>query len=62
MVQEAIELKKDEFSAFRLIHYNIDLIIDKKHYKNLLNTILNLFTQEEDYLKCIEVKNLIDSI
>lgn len=59
-IEEAIEKNKKEFTLFRMVYYGFDLIVEKKYYKSLLSKILALYEQEEDYLKCIEVKKLID--
>lgn len=61
-ISEAISLNRDEITLFRMVFYGLDLIVEKKQYVKLLNTILNIYQQEEDYLKCAEIKNLIDKI
>lgn len=61
-VADAIKDNKEEFILFRMVYYGLDLVIEKKYYKKLLNTILTIYEQEEDYLKCIEIKNLIDTL
>ena len=45
-----------------MVYYGLDLIVEKKQFKKLLNTILTIYQQEEDYLKCVEIKALIDKI
>jgi len=61
-ISEAISLGRSELVLFRLVYYNLDLAVEKKDYKKLLNTILNIYEQEEDYLKCIEIKTLVDKL
>lgn len=61
-VTDAIKSNREEFILFRMVYYGLDLLIEKKHYKKLLTTILTVYEQEEDYLKCIEIKNVIDSL
>lgn len=61
-VSEAVVEGRTELVLFRLVFYNLDLAIEKAQYKNILNTILNIYEQEEDYLKCIEIKALIDRL
>ena len=61
-ISEAISLGRLELNLFRLVYYNLDLAVEKKDYKKLLTTILNIYEQEEDYLKCIEIKALIDKL
>jgi hypothetical protein len=45
-----------------MVYYGLDLSVDRKQFKKLLNTILTIYQHEEDYLKCVEIKNLIDKI
>ena len=61
-MSEAISLGRPELNLFRLVYYNLDLAVEKKDYKKLLTTILNIYEQEEDYLKCIEIKTLVDKL
>jgi hypothetical protein len=61
-VADAINNSKEEIALFRMVYYGLDLIVEKKQFKKLLNTILTIYQQEEDYLKCVEIKNLIDKI
>lgn len=59
-LEYAIEQNKKEFALFRLVYYGVDLVLEKKYYKDLLKKVLSLYEAEEDYLKCIEIKKLID--
>lgn len=59
-VVDAIEQNKKELTLFRMVYYGLDLVVEKKHYKSLLSKILAVYEQEEDYLKCVELKKLID--
>ncbi len=59
---QVTEEEKEEYPLFRLVHYEVDFVLDKKEYKKILKTILNLYEQEEDYLKCVEIKNVIDKL
>ena len=61
-ITEAINDKREELVLFRMVYYGLDLSIERKQFKKLLNTILTIYQQEEDYLKCAEIKNLIDKI
>lgn len=58
----AIEEKRTKLSLFRLTYYGIDLSVKKSQYKKLLNKVLEIYQEEEDYLKCVEIKNLIEQI
>jgi hypothetical protein len=61
-IADAINIGKDELVLFRMVYYGLDLSVERKQFKKLLNTILAIYQQEEDYLKCVEIKNLIDKI
>jgi hypothetical protein len=61
-VTDAITNSRGELALFRMVYYGLDLIVEKKQFKKLLNTILTIYQHEEDYLKCVEIKNLIDKI
>lgn len=61
-VTVAIENKKKSFALFRLPIYGIDLKVEQSEYKKLLDKVLEKYQEEEDYLKCIEIKNLMDKL
>ena len=61
-VADAITNNKTELVLFRMVYYGLDLSIERKQFKKLLNNILTIYQQEEEYLKCVEIKNLIDKI
>ena len=61
-VADAVTNNKTDLTLFRMVYYGLDLSIERKQFKKLLNTILAIYQQEEDYLKCVEIKNLIDKI
>lgn len=58
----AIEEKRTKLTLFRLTYYGVDLSVKKSQYKKLLNKVLEIYQEEEDYLKCVEIKNLIGRI
>jgi len=61
-LEVAIKEKRSKINLFRLAYYGVDLIVKKNQYKKLLNKVLELYQEEEDYLKCVEIKNLIEQI
>ena len=61
-VAAAVNNNREELILFRMVYYGLDLCIERKQFKKLLNTILTIYQQEEDYLKCVEIKNLIDKL
>ena len=58
----AILQNRKELAIFRLVYYGVDLKVKKNQYEKLLNKVLELYQEEEDYLKCVEIKNLLDKL
>lgn len=61
-IADAITNHREEMVLFRMVYYGLDLCLVRKEFKKLLNTILTIYQEEEDYLKCVEIKTLIDKI
>lgn len=61
-VADAVINNKEELTLFRMVYYGLDLCLVRKEFKKILNTILTIYQEEEDYLKCVEIKTLIDKI
>jgi hypothetical protein len=61
-VADAVLNNREELALFRMVFYGLDLCLVRKEFKKLLNTILTIYQEEEDYLKCVEIKTLIDKI
>ena len=61
-VADAVTNHREEMVLFRMVYYGLDLCLVRKEFKKLLNTILTIYQEEEDYLKCVEIKTLIDKI
>jgi hypothetical protein len=61
-MQYAVLQNIKEFPLFRLVYYGVDLRLQKPQYGKLLNKLLETYQEEEDYLKCIEIKNLIEKL
>tara|TARA_R110000787_G_scaffold270918_1_gene377977 strand:+ start:367 stop:714 length:348 start_codon:yes stop_codon:yes gene_type:complete len=61
-LEEAIKKEKNSFIAFRLPEQEEDYILEERQYKDLLNTILKMVEEEEDYKKCATIKKLIETL
>ena len=61
-VADAVINNKDELTSFRMVYYGLDLCLVRKEFKKILNTILTIYQEEEDYLKCAEIKSLIEKV
>ena len=53
---------KDIAPLFTIKNTNYSYSIEKSSYKNLLQKCLTQFEQDEDYIKCVECKNLMETI
>lgn len=61
-LEVAIKEKRTKLNLFRLVYYGVDLVVKKNQFRKLLNKVLEVYQEEEDYLKCIEIKKLIEEI
>lgn len=61
-LEVAIKEKRTKLNLFRLVYYGVDLSVKKSQFKKLLGKVLQAYQEEEDYLKCVEIKNLIDKL
>lgn len=61
-LEVAVKEKRTKLTLFRLVYYGVDLVVKESQYKKLLNKVLGIYQEEEDYLKCVEIKNLIEQI
>ena len=61
-LEQAIEEKRSKLVLFRLVYYGVDLSVKRSQFRRLLNKVLEIYQEEEDYLKCVEIKNLIEKI
>lgn len=61
-LEVAVKEKRTKLTLFRLVYYGVDLTVKNSQYKKVLNKLIEIYQEEEDYLKCIEIKNLIEQI
>ena len=61
---ESIKFNFDKATApmFTIKNTNYSYSIEKSSYKNLLQKCLTQFEKDEDYIKCVECRNLMTTI
>ena len=52
-ITDAINDGRDELVLFRMVYYGLDLSVDRKRFKKLLNTIITIYQHEVYYIKCV---------
>jgi 23S rRNA C2498 (ribose-2'-O)-methylase RlmM len=58
-IKDAIKNKLNEAKILNVVNFNYTLIINKTQFKDILNTILKLYEEQEEYLECKEITKLI---
>lgn len=58
-IKDAIKNKLNEAKVLNVINFNYSLIINKSQYKDVLNSILKFYEEQEEYLKCKEITKII---
>lgn len=61
-IKDGIEKGKNSILLFEISDTKQCINIDKKDWKEPLNTVMNYFTEREDYNKAIECRELIKQI
>jgi hypothetical protein len=58
-IKDAIKNKLNEAKILNVVNFNYTLIINKTQFKDILNTILKFYEEQEEYLECKEITKLI---
>jgi uncharacterized protein (DUF4213/DUF364 family) len=58
-IKDAIKNKLNEAKVLNVINFNYSLIVNKSQYKDVLNSILRFYEEQEEYLKCKEITKII---
>ena len=61
-VKEGIQKNKKDISLFIINDSDYIASLDKKQWKSSLNSALHYYEELEEYKKCSEIKNMIDSL
>ena len=60
-VKKAVEEKLDKIILFTISNLLLTVEVDKNNYKPILLTSLDYYARIEDYKKCSEIKNFIET-
>jgi hypothetical protein len=61
-IKDAINTKKKTVTLFTIGRSEYFIELDKNQWEPALQACINKFEKDEQYEKCIEIKNLIDKI
>jgi len=61
-IKEGIKGKKKSISLFEVANSNYYIDLDKQQWKSSLEKALEFFVEKEDYVKCIECRDLIKEL
>ena len=61
-IKFAIENNLDTLKIFSIFNLSIMIELDKSQFKNVLNHIVKVYAEQDDFETCIEIKDLIDEI
>ena len=61
-IQEGITYKSKSINLFYIADSNFTLEVPRDNWKTSLSTALNYFIEEEDYTKCVEIREMINKL
>lgn len=61
-VKHALEKNKSEIELLKIYNTNMCLCIHQKDWKSMLNNAIEFFASQENYEKCQEYKDVINSL
>lgn len=61
-IKNSIKSKSDTAKLINIHNFNVAVELDKLNFKPVLNNILTHYESLEEYDKCSEIKQLIDSL
>jgi hypothetical protein len=56
---ELVIYEQEQINSLNVVNFNYTLIINKTQFKDILNTILKFYEEQEEYLECKEITKLI---
>jgi hypothetical protein len=62
IITQAMEEKKDKVELFNIVNMSFIVEIEKSQYPSILKKIMEYYADQEDYDKCIEIQNVLNSI
>lgn len=61
-IKTAIKYKKNEIEVCVISNHNMKINLHRSNFEESLNYILKKYEEDEDFDKCIEIKNLIEQL
>lgn len=61
-ITKAIEQNLEKVELFNIFNLSLIVELNKKHYKPVLERIIQRYVEIEDYDKCIEIQALINKL
>lgn len=61
-IKFAIENNLDTLKIFNIFNLSLMVELDKSQFKDILNHIIKVYAEQDDFETCIEIQNLIDEI
>lgn len=61
-IKKAIDENLEKVELFNILNLSLIVELDKSKYKNVLERIIQLYVEIEDYDKCIEIQSLINKL
>lgn len=61
-IEEGIKKKKKKVSLFEIAQSDCYIELENTKYKSALESIMEQYIKEEDYVSCVKVRDLINKI
>jgi hypothetical protein len=61
-IEEAIEGKKNKVEIFNIVNLSLIVEVKRSQFPNIIQKLIDIYVEEEDYDKCAELQTLIEKI
>jgi|TARA_B110000908_G_scaffold128361_1_gene150739 hypothetical protein len=61
-IEEAIESKKNKVEIFNIVNLSLIVEVKRSQFPNIIQKLIDIYVEEEDYDKCAELQTLIEKI
>lgn len=61
-IEDGLNKNKNSVVLFKISDSDLCVELDKSNWSSSLNNALNYFIEKEDYIKCAEIRDLINKI
>jgi len=62
LIKEAIEGKKNKVEIFNIVNLSLIVEIKRSQFPTIIQKLIDIYVEEEDYDKCAELQTLIEQI